>query len=143
MTRNGFRLAAVLRLRRIAQDDCTARTAAAHRDAIAADNRAARRLAELRASTAVAGPTPVRAFHADATLRSHRAAAVQAAELAAAADHVAHQQRIDELVQASTAVAALEKLEAGSDAQADDAERRDEAREINDLLTARQRQDRR
>jgi hypothetical protein len=132
----------VLRLRRTRKDESEVRAAEAHRAVVAADSKVALRLAELRAAPPSPGITSVAEFRVRTTDRGHRAAAVQAASHAALAARALHRQRIEELVQASKAVAALERLEARVAAQQQEAEQRAEAREIDDLVTARRRRPR-
>jgi hypothetical protein len=130
-----FRLASVLRLRRTLQEQCEVRAASAHRAAVAADDLAARRHDELR--LAPLSPADGRTFATGVTARQHRTSSARDAATAATDARAAHRARIDDLVAASMAVSALERLEERALDAARAAERAREMREIDDLVTAR------
>src|SRR5690606_11922946 len=104
-----FRLESVLRLRRTLRDECEVRAAEANRAAVEAADLAQRRLTAVRNATVAGGD--VRTFRASVTALELRAAASRDADAAAAEASAAHRARLDELVQASMAVSALERLE--------------------------------
>jgi hypothetical protein len=132
---SSFRLASVLRLRRTLRDQCEARAAQAHLVAVAAADTAHTRHGELRATSIEAGDGAD--FRVAVAARDRRAASARSADSAAIAARASHQARIGELVQASMAVSALERLEERSLAAARAEEQRCEAREIDDLVAFR------
>jgi flagellar protein FliJ len=143
MARGKFRLANVLRLRRIEEDVARARVGEAARGAHAADVAAEERAGALRTRLAAAlgGQRPGRTFVAEREEDQRHAVAVRASWAASAAAHELHRQRMAELVEASQRVAALEKLEERVRQQRE-AKRRDaEARELDDIVTSRRPRD--
>jgi CelD/BcsL family acetyltransferase involved in cellulose biosynthesis len=130
-----FRLASVLRLRRTLQEQCEVRAAAAHRAALSAADLAAHRHVQLRAARLASGDASN--FLASVSARGTRAASALDADQAAAAAKFAHEARIGELIRASMAVSALERLEERTAEAARVEEGKREAREIDDLVTAR------
>jgi flagellar biosynthesis chaperone FliJ len=130
-----FRLASVLRLRRTLREQAESRAASAHRASIAADLHAVTRRDELGASALEQGTAGT--FLASVTAMERRAASVRAADATAEGARLAHRRCIDELVQASMDVSALERLEHRAVEAATAEERKKEGREIDDLVTAR------
>jgi flagellar export protein FliJ len=130
-----FRLESVLRVRRTRRDEAEVRAAEASRAITAAARRVEQRLSELEAATVSSANTG--AFLVSVTAQSQRADAVRAAELAVIEAREAHRARLAELVRASMAVSALEKLEERAIEAALADERSAEVREIDDLVTSR------
>jgi hypothetical protein len=130
-----FRLASVLRLRRILRDEAEVRAAQAHRTASLAADLAALRLTEARNGTYLGGDAAL--FRASVTAQGQRAETARNAEHAAVDARAAHRARIDELTRAAMAVSALERLEQRAIDAARAEELRREAREVDDLVTAR------
>src|SRR5690606_8843621 len=95
---------------RTLRDECEVRAAQANRAAVDADSLAATRADAVRHSTLTGGSAG--AFRASVTALELRAAAARDAERAAAEARAEHRARLDELVAASMAVSALERLEA-------------------------------
>ena len=130
-----FRLESVLRLRRTLRDESILRAAEANRAASVAADRAARRLVELRRASLSGGGAST--FLASVAAQRHRADAVHAAELALHDARALHRARLDELVEASTRVSALERLEARVIEEHATEARKAEQREVDDLVTSR------
>jgi hypothetical protein len=130
-----FRLASVLRLRRTLREQAESRAASAHRASRAADLDAVTRRDELGATALAQGGAPT--FLASVMTIERRAASVRAADTTAEVARLAHRRCIDELVQATMDVSALERLEHRAAEAAKAEERKKESREIDDLVTAR------
>lgn len=135
MKKKPFRLESVLRLRRTLRDECEVRAAEANRVASQAAEVAAVRVNAVRQATAVGGDA--RTFRASINSLELRAAAARAAAHAADEARAAHRARLDELVAASMAVTALERLEERANEEARLEAQRAEMREVDDLVTAR------
>jgi flagellar FliJ protein len=137
VSRRTFRLAGVLRLRRLEEDVAQARLVEAQRELHRAREAAARRLAELQGRQLTAGLRDARAFLADAQQGQRHALAVQAAWASAHAAQELRAQRRSELVAASMRVAALERLEERVAAERLELDLQAEGRELDDLVTTR------
>jgi hypothetical protein len=142
MGRPTFRLANVLRLRRLQEDIARAEAGEAGRAAAAADRATEQRVDALRArlgnAPAVSTSHGFLATHED----HHRhAVAVRAAWAAAATAHELHRQRLDAVVEAAKRVAALEKLEERVRRQREELVLHAEARELDDIVTSRRPRD--
>jgi hypothetical protein len=130
-----FRLESVLRLRRLLRDEAELRAAEAHRAAREAADLARRRHADARTGAYERGGAAV--FLASVDERSRRAQSARAAEHAAGEARHAHRARLEELTAAAMAVSALERVEERAHDAWRTEERRREAREVDDLVTAR------
>jgi flagellar FliJ protein len=137
MDRRTFRLAGVLRLRRLEEDMAQARLVEAQRSLHRAEEVAARRLAELRGHELTAGLRDARSFLAASQQGQRHALAVQAAWASAHGARELQTQRRAELVGASMRVAALERLEERVAEERLELDLQAERRELDDLVTTR------
>jgi flagellar biosynthesis chaperone FliJ len=142
MAKPRFRLANVLRMRRVQEDMARGKAGEAGRAAAAADSEAERRLTNLRARLgAHTVSSSSHGFLAEHHEEQRHAVAVRAAWASSATAHELHRERVADLLVAAQRVAALEKLEQKVRTKHVELVLHAEVRELDDIVTSRRPRD--